>query len=74
MKQTTKITVEYNVKDVEEILRDKLNLEGFKLERIEPQFSVIGGDRNEITNTVLKGIVCHVTAKPPYVPGPYGDR
>lgn len=72
MKQTTKITVEYDLKDIEEALRYQLSLEGFKLERIEPQLGFSGDDRfGGIETRVLTGIVCHVTKKPPSNYGPY---
>ncbi len=65
MKQTTKITVEYDLKEIQEVLAKQLSLEGFNLERIEPRLCDSGDDRFGPTSPALSAIVCHVTKKPP---------
>lgn len=71
MKKTTKITVEYDLKDIQDALANELGREGFMLESIQPIYKESGDDRLGPTSTVLAGIICHVKQNPT---APYGDR
>lgn len=73
MKQTTKITVEYDLPDIKAALAAHLYDDGFNLESIEPRYTNTGDDRFGGGDKQLSSIICHVTKKPPSNYGPY-DR